>query len=462
MVSAMIRRHFPLILLLLLIPVLLFAHPHIWIESSVLPVLGPGGLEAVEVIWTFDDFNSSSLAAKFDTDQDGLLNASETARAGAESFSHLIDREYYLVIDVDGLLGTPLEAEGFSAVIEDGRLTYSFRSPLEIPIRWRDMDKVALFLFDPTYFIDFRTAGPESLTLTWENRTAAFVKAERELVTQGYGKVIVKGLVSQAGSKGLQAGASARRSISSLIRDSSFELQNRLASFTRMVVDERNPLAFIASMGLAVIFGLIHVLGPGHGKMFTFAYFSSRNATLKEGLVLSGLINVLDSISAFILVGITYGILSLTIQNTGATVGRITRIVAYSAIILLSLGSVFSHIKGKHEGHGKKGSTGLKPWMMALTVGLIPCPVSSALLAYGIAEGAVTFSLLLVAGVSLGGMISMTVYSFAIIGGKTGLTHILHKRGFDKALHWFEIASMLLLGVAAAALLAGMIWFPIA
>jgi hypothetical protein len=34
-----------------------------WIEGSVLPVLGPGGLEAVEVGWTFDDFNSSSLTA---------------------------------------------------------------------------------------------------------------------------------------------------------------------------------------------------------------------------------------------------------------------------------------------------------------------------------------------------------------------------------------------------------------
>lgn len=87
----------------------------------------------------------------------------------------------------------------------------------------------------------------------------------------------------------------------------------------------------------------------------------------------------------------------------------------------------------------------MKPWMLALSVGLIPCPVSSALLAWGVVNDALAFSVLLVLGVSFGGMIAMTGFSFALIGGKAGLTRLLEKRGFSQALHVIEVGSMIFL-----------------
>ena len=90
----------------------------------------------------------------------------------------------------------------------------------------------------------------------------------------------------------------------------------------------------------------------------------------------------------------------------------------------------------------------MKPWMLALSVGLIPCPVSSAILAWGIVNGSLGFSLLLVAGVSTGGMIAMTAFSFAIISGKSGVTRVLEKRNLTRALNIFETISMLFLVLA--------------
>ena len=87
----------------------------------------------------------------------------------------------------------------------------------------------------------------------------------------------------------------------------------------------------------------------------------------------------------------------------------------------------------------------MKPWMLALSVGLIPCPVSSALLAWGVVNDALAFSVLLVLGVSFGGMIAMTGFSFALIGGKAGLTRLLEKRGLSRSLHIIEVGSMIFL-----------------
>ncbi len=423
-----------------------------WIQGSLQPILGEGGMEAVQIQWGFDEFNSSSLIGSFDRNTDGYLSSQEIEAARLESFDHLLADEYYLIVDVNGLRGTPLGAEDFKAEIINGQLIYSFRIPLQIPIRWEDLDNVGIFLFDSSYFIDFRSEEIDDFTVEWEERAVSFFQSKLELDTEGFGSVIVTGI--QSGYE--NADKSSRLSLSALIKDKSFILQERLASYTRQVVDDRDPAAFRAAIGLAILFGLLHVLGPGHGKVFTLAYFSSRQARLGEGLMLSALINIMDSISAFLLVGITYGILSLTIQSTGAVAGRISRIVAYGAVFVLGVSHVIAHFVSSRV-DGKKEKIKIKPWMLALSVGLVPCPVSSTLLAYGMAEGAFGFSVLLVAGVSLGGMIALSLYSFIIISGKAGLVKTMQNRGFEKAVEWFELLSMGLLAILGAILLIGII-----
>lgn len=447
------QRRFIILFLIVLLPVhLLTAHPHMWIRGSVKPVLGPRGLTAVDVIWNFDEYSSARNIKDYDKNNDERIDSGEAEAIRIESLSLLFQNEYYLVVDIEGLRGMPLEAINFEALINDGQLTYTFRVPLEITIRWEDMNKVGIYLFDPSYFVDFRGDGMENLTVGWEEHSVDFTVARKELETEGFGKVAVIGL--HAGYE--PDGSSSALSVSSWIKEQSFLLQERLASYTRRVVNDGDRTAFWTALGLAVIFGMLHVIGPGHGKVFTLAYFSSRNARLGEGLMLSGLINILDSLSALLLVGLTYGVLSLTIQNTGAVAGRITRIVAYSAISLIGAVHVLAHFveSRRKKTHEKRQ---LKPWMLAISVGLIPCPISSALLAYGMAEQTFGFSLFLVAGVSLGGMIALSLYSFLIIGGKAGLVRVAEHRGATWILDWFEVLSMALMAVFGIVLLIGIL-----
>ena len=386
----------------------LSAHPHMWIRGTVAPVFGSRGMTAVDITWRFDEFNGSRYIEDYDADGNGVIDAEESATLYIESLSGLYPQEYYLIVDVGGLRGTPLPAVDFRASVDDGQLVYAFRVPLDITIRWEDMDRVGLYLFDPTYFVDFRSDGLTDLMVEWEGRSFAFSVMRQELETEGFGRVSVVGLQS-----GYRPDADRNRlSFSAWIKD-------RLASYTRRVVGGGDRAAFWIALGMAVLFGMLHVLGPGHGKVFTLAYFSSRNARLGEGLMLSGLINILDSLSAFLLVGLTYGVLSLTIQNTGAPVGRITRIVAYSAIALIGFVHVIIHIVGHRKG-AEAGGRPLRPWMLAFSVGLIPCPVSSALLAYGMAQQTLWFSLILVAAVSVGGMIALSLFRYSGIGVPDG------------------------------------------
>ncbi|MDF1568858.1 MAG: hypothetical protein RQ801_11435 [Spirochaetaceae bacterium] len=131
-----------------------------------------------------------------------------------------------------------------------------------------------------------------------------------------------------------------------------------------------------------------------------------------------------------------------------------TRIVAYSAISLISIGHLLAYFFHHHE---EVKDRQLKPWMLALSVGLIPCPVSSALPAYGMAEQTIWFSLILVAGVSIGGIIALSLYSFLVFGGKAGLESVLEHRGAHRFIEWFETGSMALLAIFGIILLIGVL-----
>ena len=124
--------------------------------------------------------------------------------------------------------------------------------------------------------------------------------------------------------------------------------------------------------------------------------------------------------------------------------------------MLIGIGHVVAHLVGSRR-NSSRDKRQLKPWMLAISVGLIPCPVSSALLAYGMAEETIWFSLILVAGVSIGGMIALSLYSFLIIGGKAGLVKVIERHRAGRFLEWFEVLSMALLATFGIVLLLGIL-----
>lgn len=214
------------------------------------------------------------------------------------------------------------------------------------------------------------------------------------------------------------------------IRDWSYALQEAISRYVRLMRGEGGWIYGLAAFGIAVLFGMVHIAGPGHGKIFTISYFGSRRASLREGLLLSAMINITDSLSAGGIVFIAYAVLRVSLGAFQADIGRILQLVSYSAIVILGVFHLLSHLRHHHHDHGDStkddaGRRGMRPWMLALAVGLVPCPVSTVILVYGLANGILGFAVLLVLGVSLGGMIVMSILSLSIISGKAGLVRVL-------------------------------------
>lgn len=272
------------------------------------------------------------------------------------------------------------------------------------------------------------------------------------------------------------------------IRAWSRSLQTGIARLSRRVVDGE----WIAALGafvLAVVFGVVHIAGPGHGKVFAVSYFSARDARLRDGLLYSGIVNVIDSISAFLVVILGYIVLRAALPEFRTEGPRILELVSYGLIALFGVLHLLSHLRShghhaahdrpdhKHgdahrsEGHNHEAAStshapapaapvrpgSRPPWMLALSVGLVPCPVSTILLVYGVVNGVLPLMVLMVVGVSAGGFITMSAISSAVILGRSRLLERLRGRTARRVSVSLEFAaSGVIIGLGAVMFLAAL------
>ncbi|MFW5784509.1 MAG: nickel/cobalt transporter [Spirochaetota bacterium] len=238
-------------------------------------------------------------------------------------------------------------------------------------------------------------------------------------------------------------------------------LQSSIASLSRRVIQGEWPALF-AALGVSVLFGFVHIVGPGHGKVFALSYFTARDARPRDGFVYSALVNAVDSFSAFALVMLGYVVLRAVLPTFRTTGPRTLQLVSYGLIAFFGIVHLVSHVReGRSESEGcslghshapERAVPSGAPWILAVSVGLVPCPVSTVLLVYGVVNDALPLMMLMVAGVSFGGFLAMSAISVAIIAGRGRVVRRLHGDRLRRLAAVVEYAASGLIVVVAATL----------
>jgi ABC-type nickel/cobalt efflux system permease component RcnA len=241
----------------------------------------------------------------------------------------------------------------------------------------------------------------------------------------------------------------------------SHTLQQSIASLSRRVRDG-DAAALILSVLASALFGIVHILGPGHGKAFAVSYFGGRKARIRDGLTYSAAVNVMDSISASVFVVLGYLVLSRVFPALRVEGPRVLRLISYGFVALMGIGLLVSHAFSSHDhsghthaqpGHAEPGREHQAlPWGLALSVGLVPCPVSTVLLVYGIVHGVLPLMFLMVAGVTLGGFIAMSLITTAVITARSGALRRLESNAAERAGVILEVASSVSIAVVGTIL----------
>ena len=209
------------------------------------------------------------------------------------------------------------------------------------------------------------------------------------------------------------------------------EANRLIARHMKAIRDGQTSVPLLIGMALAFTYGVVHALGPGHGKLVVASYFLAREARIGRGLLMGLQIAVCHVLSAMVAVALADLLLRQAFGGVMAEVAGV-RLVSYGLIALigmLMLGQAVrrsrrrragldaagccSHAQapapGRHHHDHAAGGTGetAQQGALAIGVGLVPCTGSVLILLYAMANDILYAGMMLVMAIAAGMAITM-------------------------------------------------------
>ncbi|MDD4952587.1 MAG: high-affinity nickel-transporter [Desulfovibrionaceae bacterium] len=204
-----------------------------------------------------------------------------------------------------------------------------------------------------------------------------------------------------------QEGPAAFRPVMDLIVKAQRELRRNLAALGEDLRGEPFGASFWMFMLLSFVYGLVHALGPGHGKAFAAAYFLGRPAGPARAFAFGGLAMCCHVLSATIVVLAGYYVLRLSGALSVEQAGVRLEALSYGLLCLIGLGLTIRAARDLvRAGSGREAAAevaGMKGLLAtALAAGLAPCPGAALVLIFSISLGVPWAGLLAMAAISMG------------------------------------------------------------
>jgi ABC-type uncharacterized transport system substrate-binding protein len=139
------------------------AHPHVWITARSEVLYGPdGSMTGVRHAWTFDDMFSTYALQGIETKTKGVYSREQLAPLAQVNVESLKEFAFFTFAKADGKKEKFLEPVDYFLEYRDAALTLHFTLPLKAPVKTKQL---ALEVFDPSFFIDFKYAEKDPVRL---------------------------------------------------------------------------------------------------------------------------------------------------------------------------------------------------------------------------------------------------------------------------------------------------------
>ena len=112
------------------------------------------------------------------------------------------------------------------------------------------------------------------------------------------------------------------------------QISNTLTTALNQIQTQNSPQAFAFALLLSFSYGVLHTLGPGHGKAVIVSYFVGEGGSFGRGLRMGGQIAVFHVLSATLIVIVTDSVIR-QVGGASASSYRIVQLISYGAIALL-------------------------------------------------------------------------------------------------------------------------------
>src|SRR6266851_2378633 len=180
----------------------------------------------------------------------------------------------------------------------------------------------------------------------------------------------------------------------------------------------------IAILLLSFAYGVLHAVGPGHGKMVVASYFVARRERWLNSALFGSLISLIQGVSAVLLVG-ALGIVLRWSQFEVLGQVAVDEVVSYALVALLGLWMLCHAIFASghahhHHGHGIGPSQARRSGpALIVAAGLTPCASAIIVLLFALANGVFPIGILAAFAMSAGMAITVSGVGVLSVFGRS-------------------------------------------
>ena len=246
-------------------------------------------------------------------------------------------------------------------------------------------------------------------------------------------------------------------------------MNRAIGTHLQAIRDGGSPWALVVGLAFAFLYGVLHALGPGHGKVVVVSYFLSRHARVGRGLLMGGQIAVTHVVSAVVLSWLADLSLKTALGDSAGAI-RGVQLVSYgatAAVGALMLARAVQRGRHRrdvrvsdqtcHHGHGPETE---HLSLLALCVGLVPCTGAVVIMLFALANDMLITGTVLVVAIAAGMAVTMSALGGIGILTRGAVVSRWAARGHTPPLATLalEVGGALVILLLSSVLFVGSLW----
>lgn len=257
----------------------------------------------VHIEWHFSDLYSNEILIQYDKNKNSVLDASELKTILQAKLDYLVPKEMLTKITYSNNekeVQVKPAYKNFNLKTVEGFLVFSYDAAIDLALF--DQSSLSFLFEDDEGFFGFvvtefnipKSELYHSCNTYLFSASVLFSAAPLQTAQDRNTTDRVKEKPAQKESREETLLQKSILKIKSLFED---------------IKDEKNPLTYLTLLFFSYIYGVVHALGPGHGKTLTASYFLSNERSYAKALFISLSIGVVHTFSAFLLTLLVYFVL---------------------------------------------------------------------------------------------------------------------------------------------------------
>ncbi len=223
------------------------------------------------------------------------------------------------------------------------------------------------------------------------------------------------------------------------------QINQKITHYLNEIKKGDKPFLLWFVFSLAFLYGILHSIGPGHGKLIILSYFTAYEAKWPSAIIMGFQIAFIHASSAVILILSVKNIAKYIFMAASASREMLfLKLISYAAIIFMGfflLWQAYKRSKKRVPQNIKETVKANKSqWVLALSIGLIPCTGALLILFYAMAKQMLFIGIASVFFMALGMAVTLSTIGAVYILAKQKISYFTVPKKKKKYLLFFHYA----------------------